>query len=62
MNGKGSKQRPTNYEAFSSNYDSIFGYVEDVKMWVHDCKDQGRVAFYKGESCEYCKLEEKDYS
>ena len=24
MSGKGSKQRPTNLEAFSSNYDAIF--------------------------------------
>jgi len=30
MSGKGSKQRPTNLEAFSSNYDAIFRKQKDT--------------------------------
>lgn len=30
MSGKGSKQRPTNLEAFSANYDAIFGKKDNT--------------------------------
>ena len=29
MSGKGDKQRPTDHEAYSNNYDVIFGKKED---------------------------------
>tara|TARA_B110000858_G_C17807891_1_gene479020 strand:- start:2766 stop:3023 length:258 start_codon:yes stop_codon:yes gene_type:complete len=32
MNGKGSKQRPTNKAAFDSNFDNIFGKKDKPKV------------------------------
>jgi hypothetical protein len=33
MNGKGSKQRPTNHDAFASNYEAIFGNKAKVELF-----------------------------
>ncbi len=36
MNGKGSKQRPTNKAKFDANYDAIFNKTEDKPMTQHE--------------------------
>lgn len=40
MNGKGSKQRPSNHDAFASNYESIFGKKEAEKLFGGKDYDQ----------------------
>ena len=36
MNGKGSKQRPTDRAKFDANYDAIFNKTEDKPMTQHE--------------------------
>jgi len=44
--GKGSKQRPTDYKKFSSNYDEIFG-KKDAPSAVDDCAKVTQESFVK---------------
>lgn len=40
MSGKGSKQRPTDHNAYSSNYDIAFGKkLNEVGGWMDEDKD-----------------------
>lgn len=46
MSGKGSKQRPTNHEAFSSNFDAIFNrdkHEDEAPMSDYVCDRCGPV-------------------
>ena len=40
--GKGSKQRPTNYDAFSANFDAIFGSKEQY-TYHYECYKCGKL-------------------
>ena len=39
MSGKGSKQRPTNLEAFNSNYDAVFNNEDNTDTGKNEYSD-----------------------
>lgn len=57
--GKGSTQRPTNYDSFSENFDRIFGKTEEMIeeddedvacSWCGGCGE----GMYDGAACKKC--------
>jgi hypothetical protein len=63
--GKGSRQRPTNISAFSSNYDNIFKKDKDMQIRVkEDPKEFGRCGCGRsptGKCCGWHGLTEDQY-
>lgn len=57
--GKGSAPRPKNVpkEVWEENWDRIFGKKEP-EVWQHYCKHEGHMAIAKGESCNWCGMQE----
>lgn len=58
MNGKGSKQRPTNKVNFDSNYDTIFGRKYITKV-CEFCKKEVQLRCHFKETANNCKNNEQ---
>jgi hypothetical protein len=43
--GKGSKQRPTNYDKFSNNYDQIFGKKDNLVLPMPGTIGSAKIVF-----------------
>lgn len=59
--GKGSKPRKVDKDKFSENWDTIFRKKDvdtDDNLWYHMCKHDGGISTMKGQSCNWCGLQE----
>jgi len=53
--GKGSAPRPIlDRKKYEDNWNRIFNKKDEVQMWDHLCKHNGKTAIQKGEPCNWC--------